>query len=230
MEETQTNPQTQDETLSPPPVRPAESDGAAKALAAERRRVAELQSKLSSYAEFDVNEYQSLKAAAEAREQEDLINAKKWSELQTRSTKQVEEALAQAKQAQLDRDNFMINSALTSAFYSAGGQQAMGDNPNYYAETLASQLAKNVKVIDGKPVAVDADGIEIEGGLNALVNKAKDGATSVFFAPQDQGKGVGSKPSSGSVSGGKIIVDGNDPIAVGKYSKEIVSGRAVVKY
>lgn len=203
----------------------------------------QLQEKLGKFGNADpemVQEAMQLFAHLEKAEDAELLKAGKFDEVFQRKTKRLveqHETAVKALQKKLEAtekttqqqngviERFRIREEVLSAV------KASGDLLNTAETDVLLRAANLFKLQDGKLVALDGD--------NPMLNEKGDPYTPDDFAaelikssPHLFGAGGGSgggkdrQPSRGS--DGKIRVDANDPVAMGKYADQITKGEAVV--
>jgi hypothetical protein len=216
MQDPETKQEDDDLVQEPPAQKPSKNNN---------REVAELRQQLAKYSSVDVDRYNALLEKEASAEESRAVSAAQWDALKIKNEALVSDARKQAEEANSRHSAYVVQQELINAFYAQGGVQADGDDPNYYAKTVASQLSDNVRLVDGE-VVVFEDGQPTAQSVGDYVASRKSSAMSLFFTARPSAQGSGSSERNSRTNSAKamIEIDVNDPVAVGKYAKQIVAG------
>ena len=158
-------------------------------------------------------------AEQEQQEQEQQGQPQSQAEDLTAELENLRREKEELLQALADRE---ITSALTEAFYQAGGKR----DPNL-ARLLVNQFLDRVGYQDGAVVVVEGGKPRPDVKLVDLMAQARAGSYSVLFDPIDS---VGGSGATGStfVNQGKRYLRSTDPYKLGRNIDAIASGDVVV--
>lgn len=206
------------------------------------KRETEFQQTLEKYKQIDPEKYNQMVAAEQARQEKELIEQRRFEELKTRYQAETESQAKAAQEWQERHNSLVVETAVRSAFFSAGGRQGTGefslesgleDIPP--VDTMLSVLKPRINLQDGKVVITDRTGsVELnkDGRPKSLQEKMVElrrGSMGALFEPENKASGGGMTSPTTSYGGKNYRIFSKEEARSGKASiDDIASGKAFV--